>query len=72
PVTNAEFTRAAAAHIHRPAMMRVPAFAVRALVGEMGDALVVGGQRVVPKRAMELGFRFRFPDLQSALADVVG
>lgn len=72
PVTNAEFTRAASAHIHRPAMMRVPAFAVRALVGEMGDALVVGGQRVVPKRAMELGFRFRFPDLQSALADVVG
>jgi hypothetical protein len=72
PVDNAEFTRATAAELHRPALMRVPAFAVRALVGEMGDALVVGGQRVVPKRALDLGFRFRFPDLRPALADVLG
>jgi uncharacterized protein (TIGR01777 family) len=71
PATNGDFTRAAAAELHRPAIMPVPAFAVRLLTGEMGDALVVGGQRVVPRRALDLGFRFRYPELRAALADIL-
>jgi uncharacterized protein len=71
PVTNEVFAATAGALLHRPALMRAPAFAVRALVGEMGDALVLGGQRVVPRRALELGFRFRYPEFKGALEEVL-
>ena len=69
PVTQAAFARTLAATLHRPLFARVPAFALRALLGEMAD-LVLASQRVVPQRLLELGFRFRHPTLEGALAEL--
>lgn len=67
PVTNAEFARALGAALHRPAWLRAPAFALRLLLGEMADALVLGGQRVLPHKAAALGFGFSYEHLAAAL-----
>jgi uncharacterized protein (TIGR01777 family) len=67
PVTNREFSKALGRALHRPAFMPVPKFAVGALRGgELADA-VAGGARVVPRRALDLGYEFRHPDLDEAL-----
>jgi hypothetical protein len=70
PVTNADFTKALAAAVHRPAIFPVPGFALSLLFGEMGGILLAS-QRVVPKAAEGAGFTFRFPELAGALADVL-
>lgn len=69
PVTQAAFARALAAAVHRPLFARAPAFALRALLGEMAE-LVLASQRVVPQRLLELGFRFRYPTVEAALAEL--
>lgn len=71
PVTNREFSRALGRALHRPAWLPMPAFALRIAVGEMADAALVNGQRVVPARAQKLGFRFQYPDLDPALRHVL-
>lgn len=70
PVTNAEFSRALGRALGRPAALPVPAFALQLLYGEMAT-IVTTGQRVVPRRLAQLGFRFRHPDLDAALRDVL-
>jgi uncharacterized protein (TIGR01777 family) len=70
PVINTEFTRALAAAVHRPAFFPVPAFALRLIFGEMSEVLLAS-QRVVPKAAEEAGYRFQFPQLPGALADML-
>lgn len=70
PVTNAEFTRALGRFLRRPAVVPVPAFALRLLFGEVADSLLTG-QRVLPARAERLGFEFTFPRLDTALADLI-
>jgi uncharacterized protein (TIGR01777 family) len=72
PVTNAAFARALGRAMRRPAVMPAPAFALRILLGEMADALLLGGQRVVPAKAERLGFQFAFRDVQSALDALFG
>jgi uncharacterized protein (TIGR01777 family) len=67
PVTNKEFSKALGRALHRPAFLPVPAFALRVLYGEMAD-IVTTGQRAIPTRALELGYAFRHPDLDEALA----
>jgi len=71
PVTNREFAQAVGAVLDRPAWLPAPAIALRALLGEMADALLLGGQRVIPERAVALGFRFRQPELMPALQSVL-
>jgi uncharacterized protein (TIGR01777 family) len=71
PVTNADFTRALGAALGRPAVLPAPAFALRLMLGEMADPLLLTGQRVVPERARAQGFTFRHGTLPEALADVV-
>jgi NAD dependent epimerase/dehydratase family enzyme len=71
PVTNAEFTRALGAVLHRPAFLPVPEFALRALMGEMADVLFVS-QRVLPTAALASGYEFHYPLLQGALAQLLG
>jgi uncharacterized protein (TIGR01777 family) len=66
PVTNRAFSRALGRALHRPAVAPVPGLAVRALYGDMAD-VVTKGQRAVPRRALELGYAFRHPDLDEAL-----
>jgi uncharacterized protein len=70
-VTQKEFARALGAALHRPAVVPVPAFALRLALGEAASALL-SGQRVEPRRTQALGFRFAFPALDPALAGLVG
>ena len=72
PVSNAEFTRTLARVLRRPALLPVPAFAARLAFGEMADALLLAGARVMPVRLQKSGYRFRFPDLESALRHLLG
>ena len=71
PVSNAELAREIGHAMHRPALLRAPALAVRLAVGEMADAAVLKGQYVVPAKAQALGYAFAFPELQPALADLL-
>jgi len=72
PVTNRDFARALGRAVHRPAFMPAPAFALRIMLGEMADALLLSGQRAVPARAERLGFRFRYPRIDEALDALFG
>jgi uncharacterized protein len=67
PVTNAEFTAALARAVHRPAVLTVPAVALRAALGEASGELL-NSCRVLPGKLEQAGFSFRFPDLAGALA----
>jgi len=72
PVTNAEFTRALAGVVHRPAVLPVPRFAPSLLLGrELADQLLFTSQRVEPAVLTEHGYRFRHPDVTSALRAAV-
>jgi uncharacterized protein (TIGR01777 family) len=66
PVTNKAFSKALGRALHRPAFAPVPALAIRTLYGEMAE-IVTKGQRVIPRRAGELGYTFAHPDLDEAL-----
>jgi hypothetical protein len=70
PVTNAELSRALGRALHRPAVLPVPGVALRLLYGEMADT-VLGGQRAIPTRLLELGYRFKFTDVEAALRDAL-
>lgn len=72
PVTNAEFTRAFARQLRRPAFMPVPAFALRLLFGELADQAILASGRAVPERLIASGFEFSHPDLDLGLAAVLG
>jgi uncharacterized protein (TIGR01777 family) len=70
PVTNEEFARTLGRVLGRPSWMKAPAFALRLALGEMADALVLGGQRVLPDVAQQHGFVFRYPTLEAALNEI--
>jgi uncharacterized protein len=70
PVTNADLSRTLGRVLKRPAFLPVPALALKALYGEMAQ-IVVTGQRAVPARLEELGYHFRYPELEPALRDVL-
>jgi uncharacterized protein (TIGR01777 family) len=72
PVTNAEFARALGRAMHRPAVMPAPGFALRLMLGEMADALLLSGQRAVPSIPERLGFTFRYPRVDQALGALFG
>lgn len=65
PVTNADFTRALARALRRPAVLPMPAFAVQWLFGEMGRDALLASARVRPVRLLKSGFEFRFPQLDA-------
>jgi uncharacterized protein len=70
PARNADFARALGRVMHRPAFMPAPGFALKLLLGEMADGLLLSGQRAVPQKAQRLGYTFAFPHLEDALADL--
>lgn len=70
PCTNGEFARALAAVYHRPAALPVPAFVLRAMLGEFAETLLTG-MKVIPAVAEQQGYRFRFPTLEPALKSLV-
>jgi uncharacterized protein (TIGR01777 family) len=71
PVRNADFTKALAAALHRPALFPAPAFALRLILGEMADALLLSSQRVVPAQLEKLGYKFLRQDLGAALTSML-
>lgn len=72
PVRNRDFAKIAGRVLHRPSVMPVPAFALRLMFGkEMADAVLLGGQRVVPRRLQAESFRFAHAELESALRETL-
>lgn len=71
PVTNEQFTKILGEVLYRPTILPLPSFAVSMLFGEMGDALLLSSTRVVPKRLLDSGFEFKYPDLKSALEHIL-
>jgi uncharacterized protein len=67
PVTNTVFAQTLGKVLGRPAVVPLPAFAVRVMFGEMGDALLLASQRVEPARLKASGYLFRYPVLEAAL-----
>jgi len=72
PVTNAEFTQALGAALHRPAVVAAPAFALRLAFGEMADQALLASARVVPAKLVEVGYRFADPEIAPALGSLIG
>jgi len=70
PVVNAEFAHTLAQILHRPALVAVPAFLLKTLLGEQAR-LLLNSQRVLPDKAREMGYRFQFPHLQAALENLL-
>ena len=70
--TNREFTKILGRVLGRRTIFPVPAFAVRLLFGEMGDALLLANTRVAPTRLTQAGFEFAYPDLEGALRHTLG
>lgn len=68
PVTNAEFTRALARQLHRPAIFPAPAFALRLALGQMADEALLASARALPVKLTAAGFEFTHPTIQQALA----
>ena len=70
--TNAEFTEVLGRVLHRPTLLPVPTIALTTLFGEMAHAAILASQRVVPARLRELGFEWRYPELEGALRHLLG
>ena len=69
PVTNSAFTKILAQHLKRPALLPLPAWLLKLLLGERSD-LVLASQRVLPERLLAEGFSFQYPELLSALTEI--
>lgn len=73
PVTNAVLTKALGRAVHRPTVLPIPRFGPKLLLGgELADALLYEGQRVLPEALLDADFDFRHADLETALADLLG
>ena len=70
-VTNQEFVKALGRALHRPAIFPLPATAVKAAFGQMGEEMLLEGQRVAPTRLEAAGFTFGQPDIESGLASAL-
>ena len=71
PVTNREMAGAIGRALHRPSFLPAPAFALRLALGEMADAMILQGQRVLPRVAQSRGFGFRFENIDDALGEAL-
>lgn len=72
PVTNNSFSRLLAKQLHRPCLMRTPAWMLKLMFGEMADELLLASQRMEPRAAMDSGYSFQYPTLEKALAELLG
>lgn len=70
--TNREFTKTLGSVLHRPTLFPMPAFAARLALGEMANDLLLASTRVVPRRLMEAGYQFKYPELDAALRHYLG
>ncbi|MEZ4461023.1 MAG: DUF1731 domain-containing protein, partial [bacterium] len=72
PAQNRDFTKTLARVLHRPAIVPLPAAAVKLTMGEMGQALLLDGARVLPDKLQRSGFEFLHPTLELALKAELG
>jgi len=72
PVTNRDFARALGRALRRPAVLPLPASIVRLALGQMAEELLLGARKILPRRAEESGYRFRYPGLDTALRQILG
>ncbi|WCM25263.1 TIGR01777 family oxidoreductase [Sphingomonas sp. QA11] len=72
PVSNGDFARAVGCALGRPAILRLPALPLRLLLGDLAGELMLGGQKVLPVKAVFHGFRFHYPRIDDALAAILG
>jgi uncharacterized protein len=72
PVTNKEWSKALGRALHRPAVLPIPGIAVEVKFGREFGKVAQGGQRVLPRRTEELGYAFKFPEIDGALRNLVG
>ena len=70
PVRNRELGDAIGRVLHRPSFMPAPGFMIKLILGEFGSVLLEG-QRVIPRRLLDAGFKFRYPDIDEALKSIV-
>ena len=70
PVDNREFSKALGRALGRPSWAPVPGVVLRLMFGEMAEAMLLQGQRVLPTRGRELGFTFRFERVDTALSEI--
>jgi uncharacterized protein (TIGR01777 family) len=70
PVTNREFSKALGGVLHRPSFMKMPGFMMRVMLGEVA-AVVTTGQRVLPRKALDAGYQFKFADVDAALRAIL-
>lgn len=70
PVTNKEFAKSLGRVLGRPAFAPMPTFALKVLLGQVAEVIATG-QRVLPKKALELGYQFGFPEIEAALRDLL-
>ena len=71
PVTNEEFSRTLASVLKRPALFRVPGLVLRLLLGEMAEALLLSGPRVIPEKLQQSGYQFEYPTLRGAFENLL-
>ena len=71
PVTNHDFTKTLGDVLYRPTILPLPEFAVSMIFGEMGDALLLSSTKVLPKRLLDAGFEFKYPELKPAIEQAV-
>jgi uncharacterized protein len=71
PVTNEKFTEAIGRQLKRPSLLPMPAFVAKLLFGEMGETLLLNGQRVVPNKIEKCGFKFKYPQINESLGNIV-
>ncbi len=71
PITNAHFTKALGKQLKRPTIFSVPSFVIKILFGEMGETLLLKGQRVLPKQLQQAGFIFKYPKIYEALENII-
>lgn len=70
PITNKDFTNALAQTVHRPAFLKIPAWALRFFLGDFSH-LLLDSQRVIPQRALEAGFQWEYPNVEEALKNIL-
>ncbi|MFC6632665.1 TIGR01777 family oxidoreductase [Microbulbifer taiwanensis] len=70
-VTNNSFSRLLAKQLHRPCLMRTPAWVLKMIFGEMAEELLLASQKMEPRTALDSGYSFQFPTLEQALADLL-
>lgn len=71
-VTNNSFARLLARQLHRPCLLRTPAWMLKLIFGDMAEELLLASQRMEPRTALDSGYSFQFPTLEQALADLLG